>query len=1374
MFEIKLYLYDSEAVDYKGEDLSPYILTGAQNTEDITEELDVTEITLQGYPQSTAFTPETKFIVEVLENGESAFVLHRCVQEDVVEKPILTDDEYYTHALTLIEPAVVAQKRIVDDISVTYKLKDVSLETRSEYNLAAKAVTTTNNATPATPPRGFADYVDRTQYSNTRNTSFGKYFEWKKASGTPDILFVYTDTNGVQQKKDLKYINYNDVRFDTDEPTKKYAQFEIPVPHIMWGIKDSGYNNPDYHPQKPAFYGYADIGVANFRVKIVQEDMIGRRTEIYNHKFLSNSELNAEADTTFPYAWACGNNTIPNSVKNHFLCEHIEPFVTLDALGAPNYADANFFFRKYTTPTADGGQDLKTANVLTANIEIQDGYSYYITMEIEPANEAPNVPFTAGRTAYAYTANQYSIFEYIKLKNRNGTGGIYAWIDVYANNGAQPQAGAYSDMKASCLPFTVYTTANATATLSAAIPYTAYNLIVKAIANSDNYYKEAGKDMSSLDFVTSPYPFYVSEKAGNGKIIKSDLEQTRINEAFYHQKNLWEILLEVGKYCHAIPEITFGDNDKFEISFNKLGGTNVSYNNTTRKSIMNFRRVDDYVAACSSYVDNLVQLGGRIVEKVAPKKGSGSDDYLVSNDTACIKTAKNMIELLSVKAIFAGETPYNETYVDEQGITRYLNIAAGQEADLTEYIYEKSIYGLLSVNKNDYPNKGIAMYYELGTNEILGGDYQLPAATPNPYSDYAFKKILFAAFAGKYYNHFSVALDESPWYKFKVNDFIFEVTYRTKDTARVESVRPDLRHYIITSKHDRYPVHRQFNNQQDILVDSVAFGANMFGKLIRTGNENYKEQQWCRYLSEVMHKGELYAIEGEWCYVAKATHIFFPDHIESIIEYSKDYNQLSAIIGIPSEPRFWEISERKLIDREVAINDFIVATTDPNKIDDSASLIADIEHTKNLIFGGGGTFLKWALTHFHGDPNIPIENQANFGLSDGYNVNVMSPISAYSCGNTLTYEWDMEDNFSAGDDVSREVQPTGETVDEAYRTLRAVQYCDRYGKAALFDFALYGDLAFTAEQVRSLPKSPILLGGVTNAINAWYDATKPAFASNWLVTTEAGGTTITPQDGQIYEIISYMNGTVKAVTSGTSTPTGAQLDAVILAQTGSAAQNGDVVLFGLTDGDGELTEFLLYTRVSGLYTHTEIWNNTLGAFNGSLFVRWSADANAYLPLNTADNDLMVVSNAEIGKSIVLFKDCREVLHFNYNLMQLTDSDRFVLSPFFFTEKTNTAKVAVLSEEVNKMSNGYINSNFIIAESPAALSIVGKTIVVDMSWIDGLTYEQQSAIKSVVIMESGQGGIMQKFTIAKNAAQYELSYNWYFGAPNKDNLFTRRQ
>ena len=144
----KLYLYDSakESEGYRGTDLSAYLLQGDTYEEDLSQELDSGNITLDGYPYRKEFAPETKFILDKVlivetQDGEKVedkiYTYHICVEKDIVAQPIMSDNEYFTHTIFFIEPSVVAQKRVVDNISATYKLSDVSLEQDLAYDINA-------------------------------------------------------------------------------------------------------------------------------------------------------------------------------------------------------------------------------------------------------------------------------------------------------------------------------------------------------------------------------------------------------------------------------------------------------------------------------------------------------------------------------------------------------------------------------------------------------------------------------------------------------------------------------------------------------------------------------------------------------------------------------------------------------------------------------------------------------------------------------------------------------------------------------------------------------------------------------------------------------------------------------------------------------------------------------------------------------------------------------------------------------------------------------------------------------------------------------------------------------------------------------------
>ena len=66
-----------------------------------------------------------------------------------------------------------------------------------------------------------------------------------------------------------------------------------------------------------------------------------------------------------------------------------------------------------------------------------------------------------------------------------------------------------------------------------------------------------------------------------------------------------------------------------------------------------------------------------------------------------------------------------------------------------------------------------------------------------------------------------------------------------------------------------------------------------------------------------------------------------------------------------------------------------------------------------------------------------------------------------------------------------------------------------------------------------------------------------------------------------------------------------------------------------------------------------------------------------------------------GRGLGLLKDCREAISINFNLQLATNSDTFVISPFVFSPNKKNLKVVLLSNEINKLSDGYIDDGEII-------------------------------------------------------------------------------
>lgn len=1127
MNSIRVYLYDStqEANGYRGTDYSANVLQGGEETEDITQELDTAEITLIGLPFYKEFTPETKFIVDIVskQNGiEEIRTLHLCVSRDTVIQPILSDENYYDHHISFIEPSVVAQKRLVDNISATYKLKDVTLEEKPgfpEVTVGVQQDTSISfpkyefggqliSSTTTTDMYGRTVYTDKISYCGGEYFSFEGALEIKNKAGETSGL-LYNDI-----------ANYGEPTGGETLVTEGTATFIIPKMKIHRGGKDGHHNT------------YIVLGYASIDVTIIEHaandtnDITGKWTET----FISNSDLGTDDDLG------------PGQTRENNFLNILDGEWLLEEIGKPSQVERvpKYYYKRYTDKTAT-----EPTYEITIPIKVDKQYSVTISLhqfdDTPPSGGLIDSDYPAlGVWRNLYTGEQPSFWEY-----------AIRTVKYFATSPGDYLTDYISELKKESMTasnttgtgsFIFYNADTKTIVYSQSTPYSALALLQKAILNASTYEKIDGVYIADVN--KSELPFYIDTQ------FQDELASTQIIENFYNQKNLWEICLEVGHYIHAIPRIEFGADDRFLITFDELGRTDKKTDTeSTKVSIYNSRSVESYISATSSYVTNMVQLGGTISEWVTPK--TTDEQLLVYNDTAEIVVSKPIIELLNVT-------------VRCDNASKYEGIADGEEADLTPYIYEENVYKLLGIDYKIIPNRGIAMYYSLGDNVIKGGQYQLPQALDNIYTDYSFKKIIYSA-----YNGYPV-IDPPPtateiepyWSHYTIRDFSFHITYRTKDSVRQNHIRPDLRKYLLNSKYDKYPEHNQFNNQTDIVVDSVSFGNNIYGTLIKTGNSTYETVEWHNDYTAVKHKGELYEIRGDLYYVAKVTHYVYSSHILSKVTFSKDYNELSVVVGIPSEPRFYEISEQSAISREKSIDEILLLTDNLDDLSYGTNYVFNNFHLAQLMLGTGTDFAKYALTVFKGDKDTSLYDQT-VGQANLYKE-ILSPINAYSSENTLTYEWDMADNYSAGDKVIT-------TTKNAYNSLWAVPYTDIYGKAALFDFYILGDVtALTANEIKALPESPI--------------ATK----------ADAG-------DGRTF------------------------------------VGNCDILATNVTQYDTN--------------------------FN--------------------------------GRGIGLLKDCREQISINYNLQLATSSDTFVVSPFVFLPNKDSVSIVLLSQEVNKISNGYIPISAII-------------------------------------------------------------------------------
>ena len=588
--------------------------------------------------------------------------------------------------------------------------------------------------------------------------------------------------------------------------------------------------------------------------------------------------------------------------------------------------------------------------------------------------------------------------------------------------------------------------------------YSCYDLFRKAMLTIDT--QIINNEIIGIDEIE--YPIFLNP------LWENRLKIAKVQETTLETKNLWEVLLQIGYYLHAIPYLTFAEDgtDRFELSFKQLGGTNKKQDTGTKITAFNSKNLNDYFTQYDSYVTNIFSPQNLVDEWLVIKTNDSS--ALVSNNTAVLKTSYGISEIVDFEITYDGSCG---------GVAKTENALS--------HIFEKSVYEILTADYNISPGKGDSLFYELGKNEITGLTYVPPSK--NNDMPMALKRIV-----GKLFSGVSIS-------NLKFNSLKFHIKYRTQDSMRVSQVRPDIQQFMKNSTFEKYPHHEQYFGQQDKIIDSERFSLNLFGHLIRVGNDVYQFQEKVENDADEKESGDLVEIDGEPYYVTVVENEYYPDVTYQKVTYSKNFNQLSYIVTIPSEPRFYEVSERSKIRREVRLFDFFEISTQENlnaKAPRFLSANSWQSFIKKLIFNKEAVILpNYAWTRFMADKKrqhrgsygqyIPSEQMFPSSELDRTNPNqvmpksssdhsdVIVPLLHFPMKDGIQFEWDMEDNFKAGDAIDTSISGESNSVDDAYYALQSVRYCDIMGRADLFTFRLFNKSNWTHDQSQALPKACI-------------------------------------------------------------------------------------------------------------------------------------------------------------------------------------------------------------------------------------------------------------------------------------------------------------
>lgn len=488
-------------------------------------------------------------------------------------------------------------------------------------------------------------------------------------------------------------------------------------------------------------------------------------------------------------------------------------------------------------------------------------------------------------------------------------------------------------------------------------------------------------------------------------------------EFSFTNSTLFEALAQVGGYIHAIPRlISDTDGTSFYVTFDKLGGSEqaptmppVVY----QDSVININDWCGTIASPAQNLCNTTDEGGSITEL--------ADDYItvraedgqveINGDNITIRTSMPMQKLVKL------ECGYIPNYAD--GKTPV--------GDITAYAYEDAEYSVLSSYWGTaYPySKAWALRWKQGSNVIDGLSFrpQQSTSTGSAFANTAILNIINAK-CGLTLNATDFK-NNGKWYR----QLAFRVTYVPIVTARVQAVKPVASEGGETKNTLVY-------NQGANVAETSFYGEKMRGAIARLGQDVEQRTYDITTYSQMPKIGQI--LDGK--YIATIDAEYDITRIRITLTLTKNFNQLSEYIGLNSNYRLYDISEKQSVERHIHYADKIyIGSTRQNSSDSTI-----IQYVDQML---EKTFFPVLDT----TPDIKkVRTVGVLPFSAGNAMldrAVILPVAAFPFGTSLCFNFSFYDNYGAG------YQSSNEFEDEANKAAqRLVPYTDVYGEISHIQF----------------------------------------------------------------------------------------------------------------------------------------------------------------------------------------------------------------------------------------------------------------------------------------------------------------------------------
>lgn len=474
-------------------------------------------------------------------------------------------------------------------------------------------------------------------------------------------------------------------------------------------------------------------------------------------------------------------------------------------------------------------------------------------------------------------------------------------------------------------------------------------------------------------------------------------------EYTFEKKSLWEICLEIGEVFNGIPVLREGVIDYLFLDSIKKDTPEINMENKQRTSNMT-----NY--ATKLYTDELTNIIQDNGEDISPYCIYPSPNGWVKARAA--DYAETAINRESSAIVIDNEK--TGIYKLRKVLCKYKDV----EYNITDQVLEKDIFDSLSTaidpslfgNAYSVSEKGTKAYYERGKNAIMN-----IAQLPENGSVIGWKQThLTIQFI--LYHKFNIPFEESSK---NIFDYEFRVEYYPYH-SRLNIARQSNLNGIYNQVTNNF-------NQNSNNVSSTQFAKHTQEILNKLGNAEITTQYTSNQILDPISIGNCLVIDDKNYYVNDKITTYNNNDKTVLLNLTKDNYKQNNRIAVSREYRQYNIDSRNIVRKTISKPLSIFVSTDEIK------LKSDSTYKPNSKSSNRRTIAKSIVDTLRKNTSKAIRPITNSFIhpenKDGsvlqYNTfradvtpstcaNKIIPINGNVIGNTLTFQWDMYDNFSAG------------------------------------------------------------------------------------------------------------------------------------------------------------------------------------------------------------------------------------------------------------------------------------------------------------------------------------------------------------------------